>query len=315
MDSTTQTMPPDAPAAIVAALKTNAGNPKAARASFAKGQCVLGSYTPAKEAASITKSKSFTSPGKLLARFSVGGGNPKVADTNRVVLRGFSLHMGDGKNATDILFENAPVHFSKSAAQMLEFLTVRAPGPDGKPDAAKVKAFSDANPETLNQAHFVAAHPLPGSFAGVTYFGIHAFPATNAKGITRFVKFEVVPAGGDVSVSDDDAKGKPDDFLFTDLKERIGSGGLHFKLVALLDKPGDPTMDVTERWPDEDSRQQITVGMIDIKSLNENAPCDDTIFNPGVLAAGLAEPPDEIFQARKIAYAVSLARRKSESQP
>jgi catalase len=42
----------------------------------------------------------------------------------------------------------------------------------------KVKAFSAANPETLNQAHFVAGKPLSGSFVGVTYWGVHAFPAT-----------------------------------------------------------------------------------------------------------------------------------------
>jgi catalase len=316
MDATTPNVPPDVPAAIVVALKTNAGNPKGVRASFAKGQCVVGSYTPAKEAASITKSKSFTTPGKVLGRFSVGGGNPKVPDTNRVVLRGISLHIGEGKNATDMLFENAPVHFAKSTAQMLEFLTVRTPGPDGKSDAAKVKAFSADNPETLNQANYVAAHPVPGSFAGITYFGIHAWPVTNAKGASRFVKLEVVPVGPEVTMSDEEAKGKAEDFLMQDLKSRIGGGGMHFKVVALLDKPGDPTMDVTTRWPDEDSRQQVTVGTIDITGLSENAPCDDTIFNPGTLAAGVAEPPDEIFAARKIAYAVSLARRKTElAQP
>jgi len=312
MDTTTQDMPPDIPVAIVSALKTNAGNPKAVRASFAKGQCVVGRYTPSKDAGTITKSKSFTSAGKVLGRFSVGGGNPKVADTNRVVLRGFSMHIGEGKNATDMLFENAPVHFAKSGAQMLEFLTVRTPGADGKPDAAKVKAFSAANPETLNQANYVAGHPVPGSFAGITYFGIHSWPVTNAKGAKRFVKLEIVPAGPEVTLSDEDAKGKADDFLMQDLKNRIDGGGLHFKLVALLDRPDDPTTDVTIRWPDEDSRQQITLGTVDITALSDNVPCDDTIFNPGALAPGVAEPPDEIFGLRKIAYAVSLARRKAE---
>jgi catalase len=70
------------------------------------------------------------------------------------------------------------VHFAKSLDQMLAFLAARAPGADGKPDPEKVKAFSAANPETLNQAHFVAGKPLPGTFVGVTYWGVHAFPAT-----------------------------------------------------------------------------------------------------------------------------------------
>ena len=41
-----------------------------------------------------------------------------------------------------------------------------------KPDLEKIKAFSAANPETLNQANFVAGKPLPGSFAGTTHWGL-----------------------------------------------------------------------------------------------------------------------------------------------
>ena len=46
------------PAEIVESLKFNAGNPPKARASFAKGQCVRGSYTPSPESAQVTKSLS-----------------------------------------------------------------------------------------------------------------------------------------------------------------------------------------------------------------------------------------------------------------
>jgi hypothetical protein len=41
-----------------------------------------------------------------------------------------------------------------------------------KPGLEKIKAFSAANPETLNQANFVAGKPLPGSFAGTTHWGL-----------------------------------------------------------------------------------------------------------------------------------------------
>ncbi|TFV90158.1 catalase family peroxidase [Oxalobacteraceae bacterium OM1] len=301
------------PAEIVAALKTNAGNPPGVRASFAKGQCVTGTYTPSDKAATVTRSRSFTHPSKVLGRFSVGGGSPKVADSNRTVLRGFSLRIGQGPDVSNVLFENAPVHFAKSQAQMLAFLEARTPGPDGKPDPAKVKAFSDANPETLNQAHYVAAHPVPGSFAGITYFAVHAFPATNAKGAHRFVKLQIVPIDGPVTLSDEDAKHKPDDFLFQDLNERLAHGGLRFKIVAILDRAGDPVMDVTTRWPDEDSRESVTLGTVHIQAQSDNAPCDATIFNPATLADGIGAPPDEIFAARSTAYAVSLARRQSEN--
>ena len=93
----------------------------------------------------------------------MGGGNPKVADTNNLVLRGFSFKLGDDDHRSDILVESAPVHFARTLDQMLAFLKARIPGPDGKPDIEKVKAFSTAKPETLHQANYIAARPLPGS--------------------------------------------------------------------------------------------------------------------------------------------------------
>ena len=300
------------PAEIVDALKLNAGNPPKARASFAKGQCVRGSYAPSAEADRVTKSLSFTRQSPVLARFSVGGGNPMVADTNRAVLRGVSFKLGTGNQTSDLLVENAPVHFAKTLDQMLAFLQARRPGADGKPDPEKLKAFSAENPETLNQAHFVAARPLPGSFAGTTYWAVHSFPATNGKGQTRFIKFKLVPVGPEITLTEEEAKAKPADFLQRDLEQRMADGGIKFDLVALLDRPGDPTMDVTVRWPEEDSRESVRLGTISITAIENAESCDRSIFNPGNLAEGIGRPPDEIFAARSPAYAVSLGKRRSD---
>jgi catalase len=298
------------PASIVEALKAVAGNPPKVRVSFAKGRCVHGTYAPSDRAEEITKSRSFTKPSRVLARFSVGGGNPKVPDTNNLVLRGFSFKLGDEDHRSDILVESAPVHFARTLGQMLAFLKARVPGPDGKPDMEKVKAFSAANPETLHQASYVAARRLPASFAGTTYWGVHAFPATNAKGETRFIKFKVAPVGGDVTLSEDEAKTRSADFLHEDLAKRIAAGDVRFNVMALLDRPGDPTMDVTMRWPDEDAREEVRLGTIVITGLEANEACDTSIFNPANLADGIGHPPDEIFAARRAAYTISLAKRR-----
>jgi len=302
--------PAATPAAIVDALKSVAGNPPKVRASFAKGRCVRGTYAPSDRAAEITRSLSFTKPSRVLARFSIGGGNPGVPDTNNLVLRGFSFKLGDGDHRSDILAESAPVHFARTLDQMLAFLEARIPGPDGKPDMAKVKAFSAANPETLNQANYVAARPLPGSFAGTTYWGVHSFPATNAENETRFIKFKVVPARGEITLTEDEAKTKPADFLHDDLGTRIAAGNVRFNVMALLDRPGDPTMDVTMRWPDEDHREELRLGTIVITGFEPDQACDASIFNPANLADGIGHPPDEIFAARRAAYAISLAKRR-----
>ena len=298
------------PASIVDALKAVAGDPPKVRASFAKGRCVHGTYVPSDRAEEITKSRSFTRPSRVLARFSVGGGDPKVADTDNLVLRGFSFRLGDDDHRSDILAESAPVHFARTLDQMLAFLDARIPGPDGMPDMEKVRAFSAANPETLHQANYIAARPLPGSFSGTTYWGVHSFPATNAKGETRFIKFKIVPVGGDVTLTEDETKAKSPDFLLDDLESRIAAGSVRFSVAALLDCPGDPTMDVTIRWPNEESREAVRLGTIVITAFEANDACDASIFDPANLAEGIGYPPDEIFAARRAAYAISLAKRR-----
>jgi len=303
-------------ASIVDALKAVAGNPPKVRASFAKGRCVRGTYTPSDQAEEITRSLSFTRPSLVLARFSVGGGNPNVADTNNLVLRGFSFKLGADNHRSEILLESAPVHFARTLDQMLAFLKVRIPGADGKPDMEKVKAFSATNPETLHQANYIAARRLPASFAGTTYWGVHSFPATNSKGETRFIKFKVVPVGGDVTLTEEEAKSKSADFLHEDLERRIAAGDVRFDVMALLDRPGDPTMDATMRWPDEDHRKAVRLGTIAITAVEDNEACDASIFNPANLADGIGHPPDEIFAARRSAYTISLAkRRRPEAMP
>lgn len=296
------------PASIVNALRAIADNPLKVRASFARGRCVRGTYAASDRAEEITRSQSFVGPSRVLARFAVGSGNPNVAD--KLVLRGFSFRLGGNDHRSDILVQSAPVHFARTLDQMLAFLKARTPGPDGKPDMKKVRAFSAANPETLHQANYIAGRPLPRSFADTTYWGVHAFPATNSKGETRFIKFKVVPPGGKVTPAVDKAKARPADFLHEDLESRIASGDVRFNVMALLDRPGDPVMDVTIRWPDEDSREAVRLGTIVITGVEANEACDTSIFNPENLAEGIGHPPDEIFAARRAAYAISLAKRR-----
>jgi len=298
------------PASIVDALKAVAGDPPKVRASFARGRCVRGTYVPSDRAQEITKSHSFTKPSRVLARFSIGGGHPNVADTDNPVLRGFGFRLGDDDHRSVILVQSAPVHFARTLDQMLAFLEARIPRPDGKPDTKKVRAFSAANPETLHQADYIAARPRPRSFAGTIYWGVHCFPATNWQNETRFIKFKVAPIGGDVTLTEDEARTKHADFLQDDLLNQINKGDVRFNVMALLDRPGDPVMDVTIRWPDEDRREAVRLGTIVITGVEASDACDAFIFDPANLAEGIGHPPDEIFAGRRAAYMISLARRR-----
>src|SRR5918999_663726 len=166
--------------AIVNAQFAVSGNHKGVRASGAKGVCVKGAFTPSPEATSLTKAPHFTRTVPMTARFSMGGGNPNISDKTKPTTRGFAMEFDDLSDAMVFYFVSAPVFSAKTPRQLLDFITVRLPGPDGKPDAEKIRAFASANPETTRQAAWLNARPVPASFAGVDYWGVQAYTLTNA---------------------------------------------------------------------------------------------------------------------------------------
>lgn len=301
--------------AIVDALFKAGGNQPNVRGSGAKGVCVRGSFTPSAEASGLSKAPHFSKDGTgkplpVTARFSMGGSNPKVSDKAKPVTRGFSMRIGDPSGDMVFVFISAPVFGTKTPQQLLDFATVRAPGPDGKPDADKIKAFAAANPETTRQAAWLNARPVPASYAGVDYWGVHAYTLTDAKGTATVVKLKTVAAAGQLGLSDDEAKAKPDAFYADELKERLAQGPASFDLVAVLGEAGDPTADPTAQWPEAD-RKSVKLGTLSIAALEPAATCDAATFDPVVdLPAGVAGPADDpMFAIRSPAYAISLSRR------
>ncbi len=298
------------PEEIVETMRKLSGQLKA-RPSGAKGQCVVGQFTPTAEARSLSKSAAFQRPSRVVARFSVGGGNPKVADGARGPNRGFSFRIDDGgPGQTEFVMINAPINFVSSPKQMLDFLLARVPGPDGKPDAAKIKAFTDANPETTWQARYLAGKPIPASWAGVSYWGVHPYTLTNGAGERQVVKFRMVPLAGEIGLSDEEAKARPADFLVDELKARLASGQpAGFELMGILGKPGEEKSKATEQWPDEDRRPTVKLGTLAISATEPNETCDTAIFDPLNLADGVEGPRDPLFEARRPAYAISIGQR------
>jgi catalase len=303
-----QTVPTDQ---VVSAMRTLAGNQKA-RPSGAKGQCFIGTFTPTLEAKGLSTSLAFEKPSRVVARFSVGSGNPKVMDGNKAVNRGFAFRIDPGgRGQTEFVMVNAPINFVKSPSQMLAFIEARLSGPDGKPDPAKIKAFTDANPETANQGKYLAGRPVPGSWVGVSYWGIHPYTLVSADGGRRVVKFQMVPTAGEIGLTDDEAKAKPADFLVDELKGRIeAKAPAGFDMMAIMGRPGDEKTNATEQWVDEDKRSRVRLGTLTITAIEKNATCDGAIFDPTNLAKGIEGPTnDPLFTERQPAYAISIGQR------
>lgn len=316
--STVAQSKPAAPApvdvqAIVDSQFTLGGNRKGARASGAKGVCAKGTFTPTAEAASLTKAPHFAKTVPMTIRFSMGGGNPNVSDKAKVT-RGFAMEFEDASGPMVYYFVSAPVFFAKTPQQLLDFLKVRLPGADGKPDADKIKAFSTDNPETTRQAAWINARPVPASYAGVDYWGIQAYTLTNKAGKATIAKFKTVAGAGQLGLTDDQLKDKPDNFYADELKERLGKGPATFDFVAILGEAGDPTNDSTAMWPEE-SRKTVKLGTISVTALQDNKICDDKNSSDPVvsLPEGIAGPAnDPMFEIRSQAYAISRTRRMQQ---
>ena len=71
------------------------GNHPKVRASGAKGVCVKGRFAPSAEAATLSKAPHFAKAVPVMARFSMGGSNPKISDKTKPVTRGFSMRFTD----------------------------------------------------------------------------------------------------------------------------------------------------------------------------------------------------------------------------
>ena len=298
------------PEAIVSGLRAVAGNPPGVRASNAKGVCVKGGFTPAADATALSKAPMFAQPTPITARFAMGGGNPRIADTTKAATRGFSMRFEHAGGETSLVQISAPVFVARTPEQMLGFVTARLPGPDGKPDADKVKAFSAANPETTRQAAWLTARPVPASFAGVSYWAVTVYTLTNARGETAKVKFKSVPTAGDLTLTDDEIKAKPADFYADELRDRLGRGPATFDLVAILAQPGDALNDSTATWPEE-SRRAAKLGTVAVAEIVPDSVCNAFTFDPVVVPDGMAgQADDPLFEIRSPAYAVSLSGRQ-----
>jgi catalase len=296
---------------IVMTMRTLAGGQKA-RPSGAKGQCFIGTFTPTAEARELSASLAFEKPSRVLARFSVGGGNPNVLDGNKTVNRGFAFQIdAGGQGQTEFVMVNAPINFVKSPDQMLAFLQARLPGADGKPDPNKIKAFTDANPETTNQGKYLAGRPVPGSWVGVSYWGIHGYTLVSASGAKQLVKFQMVPTAGEIGLTDDEATGKPANFLVDELKGRIDAKApAGFDMIAIMGRPGDEKTNATEQWVDEDKRPRVRLGTLAVTAIEKHETCDGSIFDPLNLAKGIEGPTnDPLFAERQPAYAISIGQR------
>ena len=300
------------PQAAVEALNKLSGGPHAGfRANHAKGVLVMGSFTAAKGAASLSKASHFAA-GKtvpVVVRFSNGTGVPTLPDADPnasphgVAIR-FQLAGGVNTDIVSISSNGFPVATPEEFVALLQAIGMSGPGA-AKPTA--VDQFMGSHPVALKWA--TTPRPAPVSFGTLAFYGVNAFKFTNAKGQSHYVRYQIVPVGGEQVLSEADSAKAAPNYLMDELPVRVAKGPVKFRLLAQVAAEGDAVNDGSVVWPAE--RKLVELGTLSLTK----AAADQTkeqkalLFNPLALTAGIEPSADPVLLIRPAAYGVSYAQR------
>lgn len=300
------------PVAAVEALNKLSGGPHAGfRANHAKGVLVTGSFLPSKDAAALTMAPHFNSrkPVPVLVRFSNGTGVPTMPDADAnasphgIAIR-FQLPGGASTDIVSISAKTFPVATPEAFVELLQAI-----GHSGQ-DAAKptpIEQFLSSHP--IAQKWVATPRPAPESFGTLAFYGVNAFEFTNAKGESKFTRYQILPVAGEKSLSAADAGKAAPNYLMDELPARIAKAPVKFRLLAQVAEKSDQTIDGSLAWPAE--RKLVELGVISLTatSADQVKAQKALLFNPLALTDGIAASQDPVLLVRPAAYGVSFGQR------
>lgn len=284
-----------------------------ARRSGAKGVCATGKFVSTGEGARLSKAATLA-PGArspVVARFSVGGGNPNAPDTAPSV-RGLALSLeAPGGETHEFVLINAPVFGARTPESFLDFLAVRRPDPaTGRMNAEAVAAANAAHPDWAPQMAYLRDNPPPASYATAPYFGVNSFVLVDPAGARRHARWTFEPVAGRVGLTAEERSSRGANFLADELRGRVARAPAEWRVLLVLPAPGDPLDDAVTAWPAE--RETIEVARLRITGVEPagmRGACDGRVFVPTLLPDGIEPSDDPILAIRAEVYAVSLTRR------
>ena len=296
--------------AVVGALNTLSGGPHAGyRANHAKGVLVTGEFTPTPTAAALSKAPHFAARVPVLVRFSNGTGVPALPDADPnasphgIAIR-FQLPGGDNTDIVSISANPVPV---ATPDEFLGFLQAAVASGPGAAKPSPIEQFLGSHPVAAKW--ITTPRPAPVSFGTLAFYGVNAFKFTNAKGVSRYARYQILPVAGEQALDAADAAKAAPNYLMDELPQRIAKGAVKFRLVAQVAKAGDPVNDGSIAWPAD--REVIELGTLSLTATpTEQVKAQKVLlFNPLLVPAGIEPSADPVLLARPGAYAVSYGQR------
>lgn len=281
------------------------------RAAHARGTMLTGTFTPAPDAASLTRAPHITRESTpVTARFSSSTGIPLLPDNDpNANPRGLAIrfHLGEHVH-TDIVSHSIDAFPARNAQEFLEFLrAVAASGPD-VPSPKPVEIFLGSHPAAL--AFVQAPKPSPASFAKENFYGVTAMRFINKEGANRYGRYRILPDAGVEHLDPEITKDKGPDFLFDELSERIAAAPISFQVFAQLANEGDEVNDVAVHWPEDRPLARLGQMVLTAPAENDAQEQKKIIFDPIPRVDGIEPSDDPLLEVRAAVYLLSGRRRR-----
>jgi catalase len=297
--------------------QANGGVHAGFRPAHAKGVLLTGTFTPAADAASLTRAPHVhRTSTPVTVRFSNFAGIPTIADNDPqgASPRGLAVRFHLAAHThTDIVAHSVDMFPSRTAEGFLEFLRALIATRPTDPHPNAVETFLAAHPAAL--AFVQAPKPIPSSFARESYFAVSAFAFTNAQGQRRFGRYRILPTAGADHLDAAAAAAMGPSFLIDEIGQRVASAPIEFRIVVQLAEDGDVTDDATVRWPE--TRPQVAFGRLVIDAIvpDDGAAQRQIIFDPVPRVDGIEPSADPLFEPRANVYLLSGRRRRGTPTP
>src|SRR5271170_6882221 len=282
------------------------------RPAHAKGALLTGTFIPSANAASLTKAQHIVRESTpVTLRFSDSTGIPLIPDNDpNANPRGCAIRFNLAEHVhTDIVSHSTDGFPVRTGAEFLEFLKALASSDLSNIPASPFGAFLGSHPAAL--AFVQAPKPAPVSFATETYFGVTAYRFTNAKGVSRYGRYRIVPEAGNQHLDAEAVKAKSANYLFDEIKERIAAGPVKYKILVQLANDGDVVDDATIHWPEDRTLQELGTLELAAPVADDAHEQKQIIFDPIPRVDGIEPSDDPLLELRAAVYLISGRRRRA----
>jgi catalase len=211
-----------------------------------------------------------------------------------------------GGTSTDIVAQSYNGFPARDVPEFLAFLRALGSSGPGVEKPTPLDGFLADHPAA--KLFVEAPKPMPQSFATESYYAVDAFQFVNRDRRRQPGRYRVVPIAGEHHLQSSEAANHPGNYLFDELRQRLQSTPVQFRLVVQLPTGADPIDDPTRLWPED--RQQKELGILTITKLSADSSSIERGlgFDPARLTDGI-EPGDPLIEGRSAVYDIAVRRR------